>query len=150
MENDIENKICEDGYRVASSMQDNARKGKKIERYCVYTIIATAWAMSYKTGTLTYNLQIKVSLILGILWVFLDILYYLGNAIFYKYLLVKYFKPTEDSNFTYKNHVAEHEVSVKTKKLLDLQVYYSMVLAIIMLMSAFFMGLSIFNLPLAS
>lgn len=151
----IENKeiedIGKDGCEIISSMQGNARKGKKIERYCVYTIIATAWALSYKTGTLIYNVQIKVSLILGILWGFLDIFYYLATAIFYKYILTKYFEEKKEGNtvFVYKHDFFKEKVNILTEKMLNLQVYYSIGLAIIMLISAFFMGLAVVHLPVA-
>ena len=135
-----------DGGKIASYMRETSSKFKLEGIKAVYAIIGTSWAISFIGGKFTPTCYVRWSLGLAITYVFLNLLYYLLSASYYKFLLFKYFSPVEDGDFDYRQNINKDDVTKMTTRWNHLGQIWSFVLALLLLTSFIFMLFEISSL----
>lgn len=137
-----------DGNKIFSYMTTASSNLRSVGRTVVYAIIATSWAISYTQEGFHPIGYIRDVLILSIIYVFLDLLYYLISAILYKYYLTKYFIPDKDGDFQYKD--PQTEITKGTKIWMEIGQVWVIILSLILLAAAVLMILTILSMDLNS
>lgn len=136
-----------DGEKISSYMREFSSKFKSEGRKAIYVIIATAWSISYADGKFIPSNYVISALVLAVLFIFFDLLYYLISSSLYKYLLNKYFITTKDGDFLYKDTVKDETQITKTTKLwMHVGQIWTFVLSCLLLTSFIFIILAILSL----
>ncbi len=90
-----------DGDKIASILSDHSKKLRGEGRYIAYAIIAACWSISYNYMGFNPNKYAKLSIILAMLYVAVDIIELLGITCIFNRYLTKYFKPNDDGGYEY-------------------------------------------------
>lgn len=127
-----------DGNTVVKYMTDASSNANTMGRRVIYTLIAVLWAIAYseENGRINTSIWLIISFIGGILYVYLDFLYFFLSAWFYKNILKKHFIPEENGGMAYKNKRSSQIVDCKTKCWLEVGLYWSIILMLLMFITA--------------
>lgn len=138
----IQDVVSQDGRAVASWITDMSTKAKTIGRQVVFAVIATSWTLAYTKGKFTPHPLIKWALLLALVYVFLDLLYYVASTAFYKYILLKYFEPI-DGGFKHKKGKNSDTI---TRFWLRFGFWWLVVMSLVMLFSSGMMIVYIYKI----
>lgn len=128
----IQDVLSQDGSVIASWITDMSTKAKAIGRQVVFAVIATSWTLAYTKGKFMPQPLIKWALLLALVYVFLDLLYYIASTAFYKYILLKYFEPIDGG---FKHKVGKSSDSI-TRIWLKIGFLWLVIMSLVMLVSS--------------
>lgn len=77
--------------KISDYLRDMSTKARKLGRSIVFSIIAASWTISYEYQTFAPSSLIKWSLALALIYLFLDLLFYVIMTSCYKYIIVSFF-----------------------------------------------------------
>lgn len=105
----------EEEAKLSFYMRDNSSRFNEEGKKAIYAIIAVAWAISFTNGKFSPTPYVLWSLGLALLYVFVELVYRLLSACFYKYLLMKYYVQSDTprdaqkikTRTTFWNHVGQ-------------------------------------------
>lgn len=135
-----------DGTILATYMREYSQKFKNLGWKVVFVLIGTIWTLSYKDGAFAPSIYSLCSLVLGIIYVFLELLYLIFLTLYYKKLLNKYFDKIKDGDFIYKNKNDALIIEKKTKKCQNIGEVWLLIDASILLLSFVLLIISLLNL----
>lgn len=134
-----------DGDMISNYLVDMSTKARALGRSIVFSIIAASWTLSYINNAFVPTFYIKWSLALALIYLFLDLLYYVLMTAVYKYILVNYFEPI--SNEGYKNK--ENKDAIKcSKKWMNFGFVWLILLSLLLLVSSAFIILHVVQLQI--
>lgn len=141
-----ENKIhLTDGDVISNYLVDMSTKARALGRSIVFSIIAASWTLSYINNAFVPTFYIKWSLALALIYLFLDLLFYVLMTAVYKYMLVKYFDPIPDEG--YKNKVGKDAIKC-SKKWMNFGFVWLILLSLLLLVSSAFIILHVVQLQI--
>lgn len=135
-------KPSQDGANVVNYLVDMSSKARNVGRGVVFAIIATSWTLAYSNNVFYPIPAILWSLALAIIYVFLDLLYYVLLTAVYKYILLHYFDSAE-GGFVYKKGM---DASSITRIWMNVGFWWMIVISIILLASSLLMILYVLSL----
>lgn len=138
----IQDVLSQDGSAISSWITDMSTKAKTIGRQVVFALIATSWTLAYTKGEFTPHPLIKWALMLALVYVFLDLLYYVASTAFYKYILLEYFEPIDGG---FKHKVGKDSDSI-TRVWLNIGFWWLVIMSLVMLVSSGMMIIYIIRL----
>lgn len=135
-------KLSQDGASVVNYLADMSSKARNVGRSVVFAIIATSWTLAYSNNIFHPIPVVLWSLALAIIYVFLDLLYYVIITAVYKYILINYFDPVE-GGFVYKQG---KDASSITRVWMNVGFWWIIVMSLILLLSSLLMILYVLYL----
>lgn len=142
METDNHEKLSQDGSDVVKNLAEKSSKARNVGRSVVFAIIATSWTLAYSNNVFHPIPVVLWSLALAIIYVFLDLLYYVIITAVYKYILINYFDPVE-GGFVYKQG---KDASSITRVWMNVGFWWIIVMSLILLLSSLLMILYVLSL----
>lgn len=145
METDSTNnqkQLSKDGSDVVNYLSDMSSKARAVGRSVVFAIIVTSWTLAYSNNVFHPIPIVVLSLALSIVYVFLDLLYYVLTTAVYKYILLHYFNSVE-GGFVYKKGKNASSITCNWMKV---GFGWMIVISIILLISSLLMILYVLSL----
>lgn len=96
MEKSNKTASSQDANAVINYLRDSSSKVSTVGRSVFFAIIATVWTLSFSNNSFNPSCLNKWSLVLAIIYVFLDLLNYLLTTAVFKYILNNFFELTEE------------------------------------------------------
>lgn len=134
--------VSKDGTDVARYLTDMSSKARNVGRNVVFAIIATSWTLAYSNNIFHPIPIVLFSLAFAIIYVFLDLLYYVIITAVFKYILTHYFESV-DGGFVYKEG---KNASSITRKWMDVGNCWMIVISLILLASSLLIILYVLSL----
>lgn len=132
---------------ISNYLVDMSTKARTLGRSIVFSIIATSWTLSYIYDVFVPSFYIKWSLALALIYLFLDLLFYVLMTTVYKYMLVNYFDPIPDKG--YKNKEGKDAIKC-SKKWMNFGFVWLILLSLLLLVSSAFIILHVLHLQVNS
>lgn len=134
-----------DGDVISNYLIDMSTKARALGRSIVFSIIAASWTLSYINNAFVPTFYIKWSLALALIYLFLDLLFYVLMTAVYKYMLVNYFDPIPTEG--YKNKKGKDAIKC-SKKWMDFGFVWLILLSLLLLVSSAFIILHVVQLQI--
>lgn len=90
--------------KISGYLTDMSTKARAVGRTVVFSVIAASWTLSYSENVFKPSSEIKWSLWLALVYLFLDFLFYIIMTTVYKYILECRFKQNSDGGYDYVNN----------------------------------------------
>lgn len=132
-----------DGNTIATHLSNMSSTAKSVGRNLVYSIIACSWTMSYVNNAFVPSGKIKWALVCALIYLLLDLTYYVLTTAIYKYILVDYFNPTTNGDFVYKEG---KDASNCTRKWMNIGFIWLIVMSILLIISSIMLILHVLSL----
>lgn len=130
---------------ISNYLVDMSTKARALGRSIVFSIIAASWTLSYINNAFVPTFYIKWSLALALIYLFLDLLYYVLMTAVYKYILVNYFEPISNEGYNNK----ENKDAIKcSKKWMNFGFVWLILLSLLLLVSSAFIILHVVQLQI--
>lgn len=139
------NHHTKDGNTVATHLSNMSSTAKSVGRNLVYSIIASSWTMSYINNAFVPSKEIKWALVLALIYLFMDLTYYVLTTALYKYILCHYFDSTRDGDFVYK---PGKDASDCTRIWMHFGFAWLIIMCIIMIISSVLMIIHVLNIQI--
>lgn len=135
-------KHLQDGADVANHLANMSSNARIVGRSIVFAILAISWALAYSNNVFHPIPSIVWSLAFAIIYVFLDLLYYVLTTAVYKYILINYFDTVEDGFV----HKEGKDASSITRTWMNVGFWWMIIMSLFLLISSLLMIIYIFSL----
>ena len=132
-----------DRHAIKVYLVDMSTKARSVGRNVVFSVIAASWTICYTNNVFKPSLEIKLSLGLALVYLFLDLLYYIIMTTVYKYMLVRYFKSEDDGGYGYAGNI---DIEGRTKWWMKFGFIWLLVMSAILLTSSILLIIHVFKI----
>lgn len=129
--------------KISGYLTDMSTKARAVGRTVVFSVIAASWTLSYFENVFKPSSEIKWSLWLALVYLFLDFLFYIIMTTVYKYILVRRFKSNGEGGYDYINN---KDVEKLTKWWMNFGFVWLIVMSLFLLASSVLLILHVFKL----